>query len=244
MKRIEIITPQQVPITFQVAPVRERMLAFLLDAIILFGIITLMYTLLSAIKIDDSSAEILNLLIISPFFIFYSLAFELFTGGQSPGKIAMKIRVIKLSGQELSLTDYFLRWAFRWIDIWGSLGSIAALQISSSGKGQRLGDLLADTSVIRIQGDYKIKLDEILKIDSMEGYEPMYPQIIQLSEKEMLSLKMALDQYKKFPNTGHLKVLASCSVRLRERLGIPPEKSDPLVFLNRLLKDYVTITRS
>jgi len=244
MKRIEIFTPQQVPITFQVAPVRERILAFLLDAIILFGLITLLYSILSAINLDVTSAETINMVIITPFFIFYSLAFEIFSGGQSPGKIAMKIRVIKLSGQELSLTDYFLRWAFRWVDIWGSLGTIAALQISSSGKGQRLGDLLAGTSVIRIQGDYKIKLSEILKIENMEAYEPLFPQVTQLSEKEMLAVKMALDQYKKYPNTGHMKVLAKCSLTIRERLGIPIEKSDPVIFLNRLLKDYVTITRS
>ncbi|MCB0819031.1 MAG: RDD family protein [Bacteroidetes bacterium] len=244
MKRIEIITPQQVPITYQLASVRDRLLAFLLDSLILFSSIGLLYTIIASFNLSPEDFKTYEIVVISTVFLFYSLVFEIFSGGQSPGKIALKIRVIKLNGNELSLTDYFLRWAFRWIDIWGSIGTVAALQISSSGKGQRIGDVLADTTVVRIQSEYQISLKEILKIEAKEAYEPEYPAVAEMTEKEMLGIKMALDQYKKFPNTQHQKVLVSCAIRMRERLSIPPEKSNPVTFLNKLLKDYVTLTRS
>ncbi|MEX1188196.1 MAG: RDD family protein [Bacteroidia bacterium] len=244
MRRIEIITPQNVPITYQLASVRERGLALILDAFILVGVLTLLYSIISATGLDPVTRNSLVLLINFPIFIFYSLAFEVFTGGQTPGKIALRIRVIKLNGSELSLTDYLLRWAFRWIDIWGSLGSIAALQVSSSDKGQRLGDLLADTSVVKSQTDFRVSLNDLLKIKDKSDYEVTYPEVIAMNEQEMLTVKMALDQLKKYPNQAHFEVANNVSKNIAAKLQLGKYPKNSNEFLNTLIKDYVTLTRS
>ncbi len=244
MRRIEIITPQNVPITYQLATVRERGLAFLLDAFILIGVITLLFSIISASELDATTRNSLTILINFPIFIFYSLAFEVFTGGQTPGKIALRIRVVKLNGHELSLTDYLLRWAFRWIDIWGSLGSVAALQVSSSDKGQRLGDLLADTSVVNSQTDFKVALSDLLKIKDKSDYEVSYPEVSAMNEQEMLTIKMALDQLKKYPNEAHYEIVHNTAKVIAQRLNLENRPKSSSEFLNKLIQDYVTITRS
>jgi uncharacterized RDD family membrane protein YckC len=244
MRRIEIITPQHVPITYQLASVRERAFAFIIDMIILGTTEGILYGIITSSDSDLTTKTAVISLVNFPLFIFYSLGFEVLLGGQTPGKKALQIRVIKLSGSELSLTDYLLRWAFRWIDIWGSLGSAAALQISSSVKGQRLGDLLADTSVVRLQTDFKVNLDDLLAIKDTSKHEIQYPEVIRMTEPEMLQVKMALDQARKYQNQAHLQVLNEISETLCIRLDIKQLESNSSSFLSRLLTDYVTVTRS
>jgi len=244
MRRIEIITPQHVTVTYQVASVRDRALAFLIDVIILAGTSSLISSLVYLSFDETRTIEAMLILLLSPVIFFYSFGFEVFTNGQSPGKIAIGVRVIKLNGEELTLSDYMLRWAFRWIDIWASIGSVAALQVSSSGKGQRLGDLLADTSVVKVQSDFKVNLKDLLAIKDNSKHEVMYPEVAQMTEAEMLMIKVALDQAKKFKNKAHFEVLESCAENLTERLNLPRKKQPAEFLLNRLLVDYVTITRS
>jgi len=145
MRRIEIITPQHVPIQYQLATVRERGLAFFLDFVILACCTLFLYLIIAFATSTGETTQTFAYLIIVPFYTFYSIFFESLMNGQTPGKLAVKIHVIKLTGTDLSFSDYMLRWMFRWLDIWISFGSIAALLVSSSRKGQRLGDVLADT---------------------------------------------------------------------------------------------------
>ena len=245
MRRIEIITPQNVPILYQLASVRERMLAFFLDALILLVSLYFIY-LISLFTFSDSpdANTIIQYLIIFPVFVFYSLVWEIFNNGQTIGKRAMKLRVIKLTGMEMSVSDYMLRWAFRWIDIWGSLGAIAALQISSSEKGQRIGDVLADTTVIRMRADFTVSLKELLAIKSTAEHEVIYPEIRRMKEEEMLLVKLVLDQYRKFPNEAHQKVLFQTAQNIALRIDLEEVPKDRQAFLNRALTDYVTVTRS
>jgi uncharacterized RDD family membrane protein YckC len=244
MRRIEIITPQHVPITYQLASVRDRAFAFLIDMMILGAVLGISYSIIIASNVSSSTKQSLISIINFPLFLFYSFAFEVFTGGQTPGKMAVRIRVIKLNGSELSLTDYLLRWAFRWIDIWGTLGSAAALQVSSSGKGQRLGDLLADTSVVKVQTDFKVSLENLLAIKNTTMHEIRYPESIHMTEPEMLQIKMALDQARKYPNQAHQIVLKECAKTVCDRLEIEQIERNASEFLMRFLTDYVTVTRS
>ena len=45
--------------------------------------------------------------------MFYSLAFEILLNGQTPGKVANKIRVVKLDGSKPTFGSYIIRWFLR-----------------------------------------------------------------------------------------------------------------------------------
>jgi len=243
MRRIEIITPQNVPIQYQLANVRERAIAFMLDMVILFISLLFLFLLLQSF-LDSDSMEIVYLGVLLPIFLFYSFAFEFFLNGQTPGKKVIGLRIVKLSGTDLSISDYTLRWAFRWIDIWASLGSIAALKISASHNGQRIGDLLADTSIIKIKPDFNVTLNDLLSIKKVDAVEIEFPSVIQFNDQEMLLIKQLIDRQKKYPNVAHQELIKNTARGVASRLGLDKYPGDARVFLSKTLSEYVAITRS
>lgn len=77
------------------------------------------------------------------------LAFELWQRGQSPGKRSVGIRVVSLDGHALTSNQLILRNVLRLVDFLplAYLAGTAALFVSS--RGQRLGDVVAGTLVVR-----------------------------------------------------------------------------------------------
>ena len=208
---------------------------------IIFGLILAISILQSIILVF--SGDYFFYFVILPIFLFYNLFFELILGGLTPGKKAMGIRVIKLNGMYAAPIDYIIRWVFRWIDIWMSFFVIGSLLINSNRYGQRLGDLMAGTTVIRTGSRSGITLREILKIDSGEKYTPKYPQVTLLTDKEMLLVKTTLYRARQNPNEMHRKAVRMLVDKLKKELKIEGKIKNRENFLNTLLKDYIVLTR-
>jgi len=240
LKRIEIKTSDQVIISFDIATLRDRALAFLIDFLILFGIIFVI-SMINAIV--NPNGSYFYYLVLAPLFLFYTLAFEIITGGLTPGKKAMNLRVIKLNGKYASPMDYIIRWLFRWLDIWMSMFVIGSVLINSSRFGQRLGDMMAGTTLIKFQSTQSVSLKEILNIDSEKHYTPKYPQVTLLNDKDMLLVKNAIKRARTFKNEAHSKVIATLVSQLKTELKIDEDIVDSEDFLKTLLKDYVVLTR-
>ena len=152
MKTVDVITSHNISIDYEAASVMNRGIALFLDLLIMFVYIMLMVFVITGILFSSRSEEYITvlwyILVMLPV-MGYSLLFEYFMKGQTPGKVAMGIRVVNLNGENASLGDYTQRWAFKIIDFWFSAGAIGALFISTTEKGQRLGDVLAQTAVVR-----------------------------------------------------------------------------------------------
>jgi uncharacterized RDD family membrane protein YckC len=240
LKRIEIKTSDQVIIVFDIAGLRDRAFSFLIDFLILFGIIFVLSTIHGMI---NPTGKYFYYLVILPLFLFYTLVFEIITGGLTPGKKAMNLRVIKLNGQYATPMDYIIRWLFRWLDIWMSIFVIGSAFINSSRYGQRLGDMMAGTTVIKFQSKQTVSLNEILNIESQKQYTPKYPQVTLLNDKDMLLVKNTIKRAQAFNNEAHRKIIARLIVQLKTELKIDGEIKDNENFLKTLLKDYVVLTR-
>lgn len=242
MKQIEIKTSDRISIQFSLAELKDRALAFLLDSVILYAFIFI----LISIRLANGSQDIERflLLVIFPIFIFYSLLSELILRGQSIGKMAMAIRVVKLNGQYASPQDYLIRWLFRWLDLWLSFFVIGSILINSSKYNQRLGDILAGTTLIKLKQQQNIGLDEILKIEDQSNYEAKYPQVTQLNDEDMVLVKRTLLRNEKHQNLAHSKLVSKLAERLQKELNIDRIEESEKDFLNRLIKDYVVLTRS
>ncbi len=244
MRKVEINTPQNVPLQYQLANARDRGLAFVFDFLIQFFTSLFLFLALNGTLDDERWRLAVFFLIVFPFFTFFSLFFELLLNGRSPGKILLKLRVIKLSGEDLQFNDYLLRWLFRWLDIWLSLGTVAALQVSSSVRGQRTGDVLANTTVIRQNADYSVSLKDLLNIRSSENHSLSYPNAALFKEEEMLLVKQCLDRFHKVGNESHRQLLKHVARKVANRMGLERFDGDAQTFLRTVLLDYVTLTRS
>lgn len=244
MRKVEINTPQNVPLQYQLASARERGLAFVFDFLIQFFTTLFLFLYFNNVFEDERVRMSLLYLIVIPFFTFYSLFFELLLNGRSPGKALLKLRVQKLSGEDLQFNDFLLRWLFRWLDIWMSLGTVAALQVSSSARGQRTGDILANTTVIRQSPEFSVSLKDLLNIRSSENHELIYPNAALFREEEMLLVKQCLDRYHKVGNEAHRRLLKNVARNVALRMGLERFEGDAQSFLRAVLLDYVTLTRS
>ncbi|HEX2934656.1 MAG TPA: RDD family protein [Bacteroidales bacterium] len=161
MRKIDITTTQNVTIEYELATVMERSLAAMLDILFVYVGSFIVYAIIAA----TTRSQMFNLLYISlPASFLYHLLLETLNKGQSLGKKIFKIRVVKINGEQPNFFDFLMRTAFRFIDILMTSGTLAMIAISSSEKGQRLGDFLADTTVIRLRNSDRFTLSQLISV--------------------------------------------------------------------------------
>lgn len=233
MSTIEISTSHNIVVQFELASLGQRILAYIFDFTLLF--------LVSLFMLFVFGDGMFFYMLIFFVWSFYHLAFEVFNKGQSLGKKIFNIRVVHLSGQMPSLNDYMIRWVFRMIETLPALGSVAVIFISSSAKGQRIGDILAQTSVVRKKNENAVQLDSLKNIKSLP--ELFYPQVSQFADQDMLLVKHSLHRYRLAPNEANRDVLDKLAKKIADKLNVDLNKVKIGEFLDRVLHEYIVLTR-
>lgn len=247
MKTIGIRTTQNVFIDYELADVKDRIFAFLIDGMVyglaaFFVYLMVLSFLSSFLMLGEWILKFISVFIMVGW-IFYHILFEIFNNGQSIGKKALGIKVVRLDGKEAGVFNFLLRGVFQLVDTMFSAGVIGVVLIASSEKSQRLGDMAANTTVIKTKSTREFTLNDILGIQNIENYEPVYPEVRKLNEDEMLLIKNAINRYHEFPNKSHKEAIISLVERLQEVLELDEKPDNAISFLKTLLKDYIVLTR-
>lgn len=243
MKNIEIITTQNVVLQYELAGLKDRAMAFLLDSLVIVIAFLVLVTLgVAFVRGSDSGAAIV-VFILMGIFMFYSLLFETLNKGQTIGKMALRIQVIKVAGGKITFSDYVARWVFRLIDIYFSMGAIASILVVSSAKGQRIGDLVANTAVVKTMPRMNLALQDLLALHENKSHTPKYLQARKLHEEDALLIKTTLDRYRKFDNGSHKEAIELLTSRIKEVLSIESHEGDQIKFLQIVLQDYIILSR-
>jgi uncharacterized RDD family membrane protein YckC len=245
MKKVDIITSHNISIDYEAASVLNRGVAQFLDLltmIVYFWIIVWIVVMFGWSTFDFNMMTVLLVILQLPV-MFYSVLFEYLLKGQTLGKMAMGIRVVKLNGENASLNDYAMRWAFKLIDLWFSAGAIAALFISTTEKGQRLGDILAQTAVVKNKPDQVYTIRDILNIKDRTKHEPTYLGVSKFTDEDMILIKNAITRVKKYPNEPHKQLVRDLATKAADELNLPEVPQKKLTFLKTLLQDYIVLTR-
>ncbi|QCX38508.1 RDD family protein [Aureibaculum algae] len=232
MDNFQIETAQNVSINQNVANVSTRIGSFLIDLLIIVGYYIIMFLILNAIGIEQNMDSWLILTIMGLPIFFYSLIFEVLMNGQTPGKYANKIRVVKIDGSKPTFGSYLIRWMLRLIDIDIASGSIALLTLLLNGKGQRLGDIAASTTVISEKK--RVTIHDTLVADIPDNYVPTYPQVTMLSDADIQSIK---ELYRTAKRKGNHGVIVKLHKKIIEITDI---KTDMMAvdFVDLVIKDY------
>jgi uncharacterized RDD family membrane protein YckC len=234
--KVQIQTTQNVDIEYEVANIAERVGAWAVDALILFGYVVVVYAIfifmiLKDHLLNETSATVALIIAAIPF-LFYELICETLMNGQSFGKKVFKLRVVKLDGSQPEIGGYFLRWLLRFIDIWPLFGTIGLTTILFNGKGQRLGDLAAGTSVVKIKPAVTLSDTILAKVD--DDYVPTYPQVMALKDEDIAVIMEVLTSrdYRDDP-----VIVRALVTRVQDTLGVTSELT-PKKFLRTVVKDY------
>lgn len=229
-------TTQNVDIEFQIASLGDRLLAYVLDNLVKFFYVVVVGILLNLMdQFTNPSSWLLMLLI--PV-IFYTLLCEIFLNGQTFGKIIMKIRVVKQDGDELTVGSSFIRWIFRLVDFQMSSGVAAILTIAIGGKGQRVGDIVAGTSVLKIDGGSR--LEETIFEQIPENYNPSFPEVDRLTDEDVQTVKEVLSLTSKdneYANGAPHPLIMKTKDVVEQKLQIT-SKLPSKTFLETVLKDF------
>jgi uncharacterized RDD family membrane protein YckC len=151
-------TPERVPLALDVAGLGSRALAYLLDALIIF--LFWMTALLAYSVVGDlwkqlsAASPVAQVIAVALFFMSgwaYDVAWEVATGGQTPGKRALGLRVVRLDGAPVGLIDSAVRNLTRVLEL-PLLYAPGVLAVAFTPRHQRLGDLLAGTAVVKERG--------------------------------------------------------------------------------------------
>ncbi|MCB0638190.1 MAG: RDD family protein [Lewinella sp.] len=245
MQTIELRTSQHVTIEYELATLGERILALLIDIVAVVGgyllLLLFFYAAFGTGRMDGSPASSFFL----PFglFILYHFFFELLTHGQSLGKKALSIQVVRADGQEPAPSDYLLRALMHFVDTFGTAGILGGLMVSSTPQRQRLGDLMAGTAVIKVKIKDRFTLSDILRISSLDDYEPTFPAVRQFSEADMLMIKNTIARYQLYNNLAHRRLIFDLAHRLAEQLDTSVPRGQEIEFLKTLIRDYIVLTR-
>lgn len=238
MDEFQIETAQNVSINQQVANLSTRILAYLIDALIIISYLILIYMLLSSLKFEKGFDTYFSYSLISLPILFYSLFFETLLNGQTPGKMLLNIRVVKIDGSKPDFGSFLLRWVLKIIDIDLASGSIAILTILLNGKGQRLGDIAAGTTVINER--HKIGLHHTILTNLPDNYIPVYVQVTLLSDKDIQTIK---NLYLKALRNHDHKIILKLEAKITEITGIKTTQK-PYDFVESILNDYNYYTQN
>lgn len=222
-----IITPQYVKIWQTPASVGERIIARIIDYFIIF--VWLAFWFYSIAQLDYNGPDWPLLLAVILPVMFYTFLWETFNNGQTPGKKAMKIRVVRKDGQRPTIGDYFMRWILELVDI--GVSFVGIIIIICTHNSQRLGDIAAGTMVIEVDRPLNMGITLNDFSYASRDYHPHYPQVENLSSGQVSVIQKALDKYY---GDDSLSTLAD---KVSKKLGITRHE-EPTKFLTTILHDY------
>lgn len=229
MSTILISTTQNIELEYPLASLGDRIIGTFIDLMAQLGYILLMVSLLYWLKIENLST--IGLIFLLPVGLYHPIC-EIFFNGQSLGKALMRTQVVRLDGSPPSLSNFLLRWLLRPVDIMVLNGLVALISIAVTQNSQRLGDLAAGTTVVKLK--LVVNFWDSIFLETEADYIVQYPQVKNLSDKDLSILKEVLDVGVRNANPELLEKLAT---RVLEVTGATTIQT-PRAFLETVLKDY------
>lgn len=237
MPTIRVHTTQNVTLEYEAASIGDRIVAAIIDNIIIVAWGVAVALLISeGLKIHDDLAVWLMVGLIGVPFVFYHLACETLLNGQSLGKKARNLRVVRLDGTSPRFGDFVLRWLLRIVDTGIFNGLIAVITIAANGKGQRLGDLAAGTTVISLKPRAN-PLRDLTGPPLPSSYQPVFPQAADLSDHDVALLRQLLNRSLQQDNYLLLHETAN---KIKQLLHVESDLNDE-AFLRSVLRDHAHI---
>ena len=143
-----IVTPEHVEIRLDPAGLGRRFVALVVDLAVVLGASSLV-SRLALFVLPQALGTLVNALALLLLSWGYHVFFEVHAQGQTPGKRIVGIRVVDGRGLPLSVEQSFVRNVVRVLDALPLGYALGALTCLLDSQRRRLGDLAADTLVVR-----------------------------------------------------------------------------------------------
>ena len=151
--RKTIQTPEGLDLDLTLAGLGSRMIAAVVDTVLIGLLIFLLLFGASQLAVDGFGSGIVVqaaiTIVVTLVILGYLVGFEALNEGRTPGKRSVGIRVVTVEGDSIGFLAAFLRNLLRVIDFLPAVFIVGAASILLTKTNQRVGDITANTIVIR-----------------------------------------------------------------------------------------------
>ena len=252
---LNIDTPENVVFDYEVVGIGSRFLAALIDTTIIALLLVaangiLAYFLLRGLDGGQINSFVVALLSLVSFaFLWgYYIFFEMRWNGSSPGKRQVGIRVIRADGTPITLAESVIRNLVRLVDFLPGAYGLGLVTMFIDGKARRLGDMAANTLVVREQT--AVSLESLNKTSSptnpvlsrapgtAEREAAKWP-VDKLTEVDIQLAESLLQRYNDLPNGFTLaNQILNRLVKRMELPSNPVRPSEAIYAIKRIVQIY------
>jgi uncharacterized RDD family membrane protein YckC len=230
--QLTLRTPEGVSFSWALAGPVARMLALVIDTCCIFAateIIGWIVGLLSLISADWTAA--LGAILFFVIDIGYAIALEWLWRGQTIGKRVLGIRVIDAGGLRLTPGQVVLRNILRAVDALPLFYAVGGVSCVLTRHAQRLGDIAANTVVIRREEAGRPDLPETLTLryNSLRAYPHLCARLRQRSTPEEAATVLGASQRREeLDPSARLELFDALARHFQAKVEFPPEALDGL----------------
>ncbi len=253
-ERYVVDTPEQVTFGYTVAGIGSRFLAAIIDTLLLlFKQIVLVLVLLVTLnavseQLTGEAADSMRSVVLAVWgilsFVFlwgYYLFFELQWNGQTPGKRAIGLRVVREGGRPITFVASAIRNLVRVIDFLPSLYGLGVLVMFVDKHSRRLGDLAGGTLVVKDHA--RVTLDTLTTQDrflppSSSAYVGALTQVDMLSKDDYSLVQEFLRRRRDMAEESRIRLGKQLAHSISARLGVSVAYGDQETFLESVAYAY------
>jgi hypothetical protein len=180
---------------------------------------------------DSYTPYVIVILAMLPVTLYHFLS-ETFMNGQSFGKKIVGIKVVKLDGTQPGVGSYALRALLRIIDVNLFDGIIGIITVAVSKKSQRLGDMAAGTTVIKLGA--RVTLNDTILYRPVADYKVVFDQVALLNDRDIAIIKDVLEYG---VSNNKPEAIANLAQKVKAKIGIVSDLPND-AFLRTILLDY------
>jgi uncharacterized RDD family membrane protein YckC len=220
-------TPEGVRFRFRLAGAATRLFALYIDfacILVLLSFISSAAGLLKVISADLFLAtETIAYFVLS---VGYFMALEWIFRGQTLGKRVMKLRVVDADGLRLRFFQIVIRNLLRAVDMLPGLYTVGGIALLLSPKLQRLGDIAANTIVIRTNTETIPDLEPLLgsSYNSLRSYPHLAARLRQAIQPEEAQIALdAIFRRDELRADARIDLFAELAAHFRSSVSFPEE---------------------
>ncbi len=241
---LSIRTPEGIVFSQPLAGPVTRFFAWFVDqfciqvAMMLFGSV---FGFLGLLSLNLATAlYVIGYFVVS---IGYGIFLEWTWRGQTVGKKLFRLRVVDVEGMRLQFNQIVVRNLLRFVDSLPALYFVGGVTCWLNAKCQRLGDIAANTIVIRAPKISEPDLDQLFagKFNSLRQFPHLAARLRQqVSAAEADVALQALLRREEFDPVARVELFGELATHFRAKVEFPPEATDGMAD-EQLLRNVVDV---
>ena len=229
---LQIRTPEGIVFSHQLAGPIVRFLAWAVDLMCILVALMLLSSVMMLVHLVSAgfgaALSAIGYFVIS---IGYGITCEWAWRGQTVGKRLMRLRVVDAEGMRLQFNQIVMRNLLRFVDSLPGTYLVGGLVCWCNSKCQRLGDIAANTIVIRIPRVVEPDLDQLLagKFNSLRQYPHLVARLRQnVSPAEAAVALQALLRRDELDPVARVELFGELAGHFRGKVDFPAEATDSI----------------